>query len=179
MPYRDTRRLPLLDNVRIASPCDAPWHTMPGDDRVRFCHRCGKHVYNLAAMTRKEAELLLAERQGPLCVSLFKRADGTVITSDCVVGVRQKQAQRARFAAVAAGAIAAAGATAVAARDGIWPASPLEEDAHWSADQDRLQPRLLGAVVEREKEPVEEPNPHAGSIPRRRRAVPKLVMPNL
>ncbi len=87
VPYRDARRLPLLETVRIASPCDAAWHAMRGDDRVRFCHRCDKHVYNLSAMTRKEADFLLAERQGPLCVSLFKRADGTVITSDSTVRV--------------------------------------------------------------------------------------------
>src|SRR5437016_2760368 len=29
--------LPILDNVRVASPCKAAWADMVGDDRVRHC----------------------------------------------------------------------------------------------------------------------------------------------
>src|ERR1700733_1488630 len=31
------RRVPLLDDLRIASPCSASWDAMTGDDQVRFC----------------------------------------------------------------------------------------------------------------------------------------------
>ena len=177
MPYRDARRLPLLETARIASPCDAAWHAMPGDDPVRFCHRCDKHVYNLSAMTRKEAEFLLAERQGPLCVSLFKRADGTVITSDCTVGVQHTRGRRARIVAAAAGAIAAAGVTVLATQEAL--RSPGPTDDHPSVDQDYMiqQYHLLGAVAEKEMESHDASNPRAGSIPRKRRTVPKPVMP--
>ena len=41
------RALPLLDHVRVATPCSASWDDMLGDERVRFCLSCQKDVYNL------------------------------------------------------------------------------------------------------------------------------------
>jgi len=79
----------LLDQVRIASPCTADWEAMTGDERVRFCSQCSLHVYNLAQMTREEAEALLREREGRLCARVYRRRDGTVVTKDCPVGVRK------------------------------------------------------------------------------------------
>lgn len=83
-----TASLTILDNIRIASPCSADWSKMVGDDRSRFCGSCEKHVYNLSAMTADEATQLIREREGNLCGRLFRRADGTVLTSDCPVGAR-------------------------------------------------------------------------------------------
>src|SRR6476646_493839 len=89
-----TTRLPvLLENLRIATPCSADWSEMAGDDRVRFCGGCEKNVYNLSAMTRDEAEALVRDREGRLCVRLYQRADGTVLTQDCPVGVRRTRLQ--------------------------------------------------------------------------------------
>jgi hypothetical protein len=74
---RQKTRLPMLDSVRVASPCHASWDEMLGDDRVRFCTSCEKNVFNLSAMPRDDAERLLAERMnGELCVRFFQRADG-------------------------------------------------------------------------------------------------------
>jgi hypothetical protein len=100
------RGLPMLDDLRIAAPCSADWEVMVGDERVRFCAQCQKNVYNLSAMPRHEAEALLLEKEGKLCVRLYKRADGTVLTSDCPVGVRRRR--RRRIAALAFGGLAAA-----------------------------------------------------------------------
>ena len=61
---------------------------MDGDERKRFCALCQKHVYNIADMSRAEAETLIAG-VGEVCVRLYKRPDGTVITSDCPVGKRR------------------------------------------------------------------------------------------
>lgn len=80
--------LTILDNIRIASPCLADWAKMGGDDRSRFCGSCQKHVYNLSAMTAEDAVQLIHELEGNLCGRLFRRADGTVLTSDCPVGAR-------------------------------------------------------------------------------------------
>jgi hypothetical protein len=104
------RKLPMLDSVRIASPCNASWDAMVGDDRVRFCGECKKNVYNLSAMSGQEAESLLAEREGDICARLYRRVDGTVITSDCPVGVRRKRVRRLAVAAVGGGLMAAASA---------------------------------------------------------------------
>lgn len=83
-----TTSLSILDNIRIASPCSAKWETMTGDDRSRFCDSCHKHVYNIAAMPAQDAIALIQEREGNLCARLFRRADGTVLTSDCPIGAR-------------------------------------------------------------------------------------------
>ena len=77
-----------LEKIRIARPCPARWEEMAGDERVRFCGLCRKNVYNLSAMSREAAERLIEERQGQLCALLYRRADGTVLTSDCPVGAR-------------------------------------------------------------------------------------------
>ena len=103
-----TRRLPMvLEDIRIATPCSADWDEMTGDARVRFCGKCEKNVYNLSAMTREEGEALVKEKEGRLCVRLYQRKDGTVITSDCPVGVRRARL-RARVWASISGAAASA-----------------------------------------------------------------------
>jgi hypothetical protein len=97
-----------LELVEIASPCEVPWISMRGDERVRFCGTCKKNVYNVAGMSRDEAEALIGEST-QLCLRLMKRADGTVITSDCAPARAQalrKAARRGLYFAVAmAGAI--------------------------------------------------------------------------
>jgi len=96
-----------LDAVKIASPCKANWDDMVGDERVRFCGKCEKNVYNLSAMSRGDAEALVREKEGTMCARLFRRADGTVLTSDCPVGVRAKRVRRLAIVATAGGAVAA------------------------------------------------------------------------
>jgi len=44
-------------------------------------------VFNLSEMTRPEAEALIVEKNGQLCARYYKRNDGTIITSDCRVGI--------------------------------------------------------------------------------------------
>ncbi len=75
-----------LDNIHVASPCSANWNEMYGNDRKRFCGDCKLNVYNLSDMTRQEAENLLMNSEGRLCVRFFRRADGTVLTKNCPVG---------------------------------------------------------------------------------------------
>jgi len=79
--------IPLLADVRVASPCHSSWNTMKGDEQTRYCGLCRKNVYNLSEMTRQEAENLIREKEGKLCVRYYQRADGTVLTKDCPIGV--------------------------------------------------------------------------------------------
>lgn len=46
------------------------------------------NVYNLSSLSRGEANELIRRSEGRLCVRLFRRTDGTVLTRDCPVGVR-------------------------------------------------------------------------------------------
>ncbi len=91
----------LLDGLTIASPCTVSWDAMKGDERARDCSQCRLRVYNLSAMTRPEAENLLAQKDGKLCVRFYRRADGTVITQDCPVGLRAVRLKLARMAGAA------------------------------------------------------------------------------
>ena len=77
-----------LDQVRVAAPCPADWEQMIGNERARFCGQCNLNVYNLSSMTRSEAESLIAQNEGRLCVRYYHRADGSVITENCPVGLR-------------------------------------------------------------------------------------------
>lgn len=114
--FAQKRALPMLDQVRVASPCNASWAEMTGDDKSRFCGKCEKHVYNLSAMSREEAELVMLEKEGNLCIRLYRRQDGTVITQDCPVGVRKKRLRLVGVLALGAGAIASGLGFALAAR---------------------------------------------------------------
>jgi len=111
-PGPTRRPLPLLDQVRVASPCKADWNEMLGDERVRYCLGCEKNVYNLSSMQREDAEALLRERLGnELCVRFYQRADGTILTQDCPEGVKKKRRKKLALAVAGAGAMAAAAAT--------------------------------------------------------------------
>jgi hypothetical protein len=76
----------ILDGIRVASPCQANWDAMSGDDVARFCSDCSKNVYNISGMKTSDALALIAEREGDLCVRFYRRLDGTVLTADCPVG---------------------------------------------------------------------------------------------
>src|SRR3954463_16718116 len=98
---RMTTEISFLDRVKIAKPCPAAWEEMqPVDgDRVRYCDQCRLQVHNLSAMTGVEAETLLRETAGRLCVAYFARPDGTVVTQPeaglpHVASVRRQMASR-------------------------------------------------------------------------------------
>jgi hypothetical protein len=96
------KQLRLLDQVHIAAPCPANWDEMKGDDRVRHCSQCRLNVYNLSDMTDQEAETLLGNRQGRMCVRYFQREDGKVMTKNCAKGVRSLRQRAAKRLALAA-----------------------------------------------------------------------------
>ncbi|MDB5034507.1 MAG: hypothetical protein JWQ98_1748 [Chlorobi bacterium] len=78
----------ILDHVQIATPCTASWEEMKGNDTTRHCSHCSLNVYNISAMTSDEADALIANAEGRLCIRFYRRADGTVLTQDCPVGLR-------------------------------------------------------------------------------------------
>lgn len=80
---------------------------MTGDERKRFCSLCKLNVYNISAMTLPEAEKLITEAEGRVCVRMFRRADGTVITQDCPVGLAERVKRRVRRTVAVASAACA------------------------------------------------------------------------
>ena len=95
----------ILDQVRVASPCNARWEDMTGDDRARFCAHCSKHVFNLSAMTQAEAEQLVHEKEGKFCGRFHQRRDGRMLTTDCPSELRRCRERLRFFGGVVIGAM--------------------------------------------------------------------------
>lgn len=95
------RRKPNLNDIAIAAPCPTSWEEMEGDDKIRYCSLCSLNVYNLSGMTRREGEALMKSATGPMCITLYRRRDGTLITKDCPVGRRLRDAFKRRMKAIA------------------------------------------------------------------------------
>jgi hypothetical protein len=94
-----------LDDLRIATPCSADWDQMFSfeDERVRFCSQCNLNVYNLSGMSRQEAEALVTKTEGRLCVRFYRRADGSILTQNCPVGLKKIKRRVAWVAQVVLG----------------------------------------------------------------------------
>jgi hypothetical protein len=136
-------RLPVLDNIVIATPCRADWNEMLGDDRVRACAKCEKQVFNLSSMTRDEAEALIVERNGDLCGRYFQRADGTILLADCLIG--GAGAARRKLAIAGAAALLAGGAAyAMTHRD----AEPGFDSVSIAPAAEIASPHVAGTVKE-------------------------------
>lgn len=88
-----------LPRLEIASPCEAAWADMVGDDRVRHCAHCDQNVYNVAALSTAEVLILIQRERRMPCLRLWQRPDGTVLTADCPVGLRRTGSRRQRVAA--------------------------------------------------------------------------------
>ena len=94
-----------LDHISVAAPCNVGWDNMVGTERVRFCGECSLNVYNLSAMTKNEAELLISQTEGMLCVRYYRRADGTILTKNCPVGVQALKRRLSRIAGASVSAV--------------------------------------------------------------------------
>ena len=100
-----SKSIPIIDQIRINNPCTADWDSMIGNDEVRFCEHCAKDVHNLSAMTRAEAERLVANSNGNLCIRYYQLPRQKIETKDNLhISYRITR----RISRVAAGAITAA-----------------------------------------------------------------------
>jgi hypothetical protein len=104
---------------------------MEGDERVRFCASCQQHVYNLSALTRAEAEAIVRQRETErVCIGFYRRADGTVMTADCPLGLKALKTLRAahrRGRLIAAAAVTLLGAVFYAMITWVDPPRPVGE----------------------------------------------------
>jgi len=82
-PLPDWLGASVLDTVNMTYACPASWDAMQGSESVRFCAKCQQHVYDLSQMTRAQAEALVVEKEGRLCLRFYRRADGRIVTRDC------------------------------------------------------------------------------------------------
>jgi hypothetical protein len=97
-----------LNAVDVAKPCTEDWSRMRGDERAKHCAKCEKTVYNLSEMTEDEAKALILGRRGDMCVTFYRRADGTLATAQCPTGLFGVQRRRMKRVAAAAAIVAGA-----------------------------------------------------------------------
>lgn len=156
-----------LDQIKIASPCPMSWDDLERteSEKARFCGQCQKKVYDIAQMSRPEAELFLQQVAvnmpgGAACLQIYCRADGTILTDDCPVGLKRVRNLWRRVRLTAASVIALlVGALPVQAGDGPGCAakdgkSAKTQGAGTAAGNKKLVP-LLGSPA---------PLPVSGSI---------------
>lgn len=151
-----------LHRLRIASPCTASWDRMTGDDRVRHCGGCNKNVFNLSAMPEAEAAALLAQQPANgLCVRFYRRADGTVMTSDCGAPSAARRPLPVLATAAALAMSLTACAPSATTPDDIMKGSPPQVDS--SVDHGRAPAaRPLYIMGEVPVPVVANPEPAAG-----------------
>jgi hypothetical protein len=91
--HRNPKTKPILnlptkirfEQIKSVTACPAMWDDMLGDDKVRYCHLCGKQIYSLNELTYEEAEELRLRK------SIYVRKDRAIMESDCFVGLTSIQ----------------------------------------------------------------------------------------
>lgn len=164
--------LPVL---QIASPCPASWAEMAGDEQARHCAACDKKVYNIATMTSAEVVALIELTEGHFCGRLFRRADGTVLTADCPVGLATRAARRVKrlvgLAGVAIGVLLTGGfqrgaVSRTAPGPSQEPKGPPASLAEWISGTRKAAPVLRPPVLGKICLPPQIPSPTPGLPPK-------------
>jgi hypothetical protein len=122
---------------------------MQGNERQRFCTRCRQQVYNIAEMNRDEA-MALVNSEGRVCVRIYRRPDGTVLTRDC------RQIVRAARRIFAAG-VAAVGALVLALLGSVGFAS-MQRFRFGQREMLQGEPRMGDVMLQ--GKPVQSPQIH-------------------
>lgn len=108
-------------------------------------------------MSKEEAEALLVYREGRLCVRYYRRADGSILTKNCPIGLRTL----ARRASRAAGALLSA-VLSFGTGVGIYNAVQVEGP---EPELERPESAVMGAIAIRE-DPADIFPPAATEEPR-------------
>lgn len=77
-----------LETINLAFSCPMDWDKMIGNNQIRYCPECKLNVYNISSLSSIEATKLINNNENKLCIKLYKRADGTVLTKDCSIGIK-------------------------------------------------------------------------------------------
>ncbi len=163
-----------LDAIDVARPCPASWSEMRGDDRVRHCGACAMNVYNVEGLTRDEALALVHRAEGGerVCVRFHRRADGTVLTRDCPVGVRTARRRALALAGRAAAVLllalgTLAGSSGCSRTSRARQVEPLKSIMNWF-DPPPPMSHIAGRIAappRPQPPPIVTPLPKAGKRP--------------
>lgn len=100
--------LKTLNRLAIGKPCSASWSAMTGGGSQRHCAECDRTVHDLAQLTPREIEGLIAVENGRLCGRITRDAAGRLVTRLPVLPSSREVTRPAprRFAPLAAALVA-------------------------------------------------------------------------
>ena len=116
---------------KLSYVCPIPWAELRGDERQRFCEKCGHSVTNLSELSADARAALLSKiGKERLCVSFYRRLSGEYVTPEAPLTIEERsKIRQLGIAALSAGALAlAAGCTSTSAQSK--PPAPSEEKKH-------------------------------------------------
>ena len=74
------RKQSLSYGIHIPQPCPADWGAMQQSTMsARHCELCDHVVHDLASMTARQVDRLVAETDGHFCARVTQRADGSLV----------------------------------------------------------------------------------------------------
>lgn len=110
--------------LRIPAPCDVPWDSMIGNDRVRFCEHCQLTVHHIDLNSPKQMKRLIARSKGRLCVNYLNPAPHKPVTP-----ILYKIGRRTSVIAASAFSASLSISTAIAAAPNLKPAAFPQQPA--------------------------------------------------
>ncbi len=125
-----------IDDFAIDVPCPIPWSSMKGNNNVRYCKVCDLNVHNLSSMTENEVNAFLESNSDGVCVNLFRRPDGTIVTDRCPPALRvvQEKAKLWYAASVAfLSLLLVSGPSSAQKAESIPPKPPPASSPEWDA----------------------------------------------
>ena len=95
---------------KLSYVCPIPWAELRGDERARFCEKCGHSVTNLSELGADARAALLSKiGKERLCVSFYRRLSGEYVTPDAPLTTEERsRIRQLGIAALSAGALALA-----------------------------------------------------------------------
>jgi hypothetical protein len=76
---------------KTALACPFVWDEVDATEKFKYCAKCQTPIYNLDGMERPEAEALIFNRENRAKFTLYGRADGKFMTTDCPVQAQRKK----------------------------------------------------------------------------------------
>lgn len=68
---------------KLSYACPVPWSGLQGDEKARFCEKCGCTITNLSELSEEARNTFLAQpRNGELCVTYYRRLSGEFVTPE-------------------------------------------------------------------------------------------------
>jgi hypothetical protein len=136
---------------RLSFVCPIRWDELRGDERQKFCEKCGHSVTNISELSAEAREALLAAAgEKRLCVTYYRRLSGEFVTPEApLTNGERKRVKQVGLAALSLGALAlAAGCASQPVHSVANPKNESQKEAPATVtSQDETVIQLTGFVV--------------------------------